>query len=317
MDAKIDWMSFTIPADRRYTFQDFIPGGIEWMGHGWLGYTQMGVFAGCGRVGVSPERPEMGAHFSIPPTAMARMAGSSDFWADLPCVVATVHALGGKVTRLDVAFDDRDGLLDISTMVEYLERRWYVSRWRKAKQIRGFDMGKGAYDGNGWDLGSRASNAMCRIYDKQLERIQAGEDNPGHWVRVELELKRERADAAAQLYASGDEGAFFAELAGVLHGYISFVTPNPNDSNRRRWKPAAWWVAFLDGAEKARLTVLEKVKRTIEHVQDWFARQSSPSVAVVYESMGETAFIKWMLAELKAGKGRWKGRHRAILAASL
>jgi hypothetical protein len=316
MDATIDWMSFTVPYTRRFAMLEFIPGGVEWLGRGWQGYSEMGVFADTGRVGVCPERPEMGVHFSVSSRALAVLAGQSDFWADLPGAVAVVLALGGHFTRVDVALDDREGLLDLGTMLEHLEHRWFTSRWRKGFHKRGLDLAGGGYDGNTLELGKRVSDAMLRCYDKRLERIQAGDDDPGHWVRVELELKRERADAAAHLYANREESAFFAELAGVVRGYIEFKDPNGGDTNRRRWPVAAWWLAFLEGAEKARLTLREAVKRTVDHVREWIAKQVAPSLAVVVEYMGERDAVYWLKAEARDGRRRWKGRHKAILRAS-
>jgi hypothetical protein len=298
MDACIDWVSFTVPYERRFAFLEFIPGGVEWLGRGWRGYSELGI------------------HFEVSSRALAVLAGASDFWADLPGAVAVVLALGGHFTRVDVALDDREGLLDMGTMLEHLKSCWFTTRWRDWDREQKFKASTGVCKKNMLTFGSRRSDAYLRVYNKALERIEAGEDDPGHWVRVELELKRSRADAVAHLYANREEGAFFAELAGVVRGYIEFKEPNGGDSNRRRWPVAGWWLRFLEGAEKARLTVREAVKRTVDHVREWIAKQVAPSLAVVVEYMGEPDALHWLGAEARDGRRRWKGRHKAILRAS-
>lgn len=316
MDASIDWLSFTVPFDRLATVLQFIPGGVTWVGRGWLGYSDLGIFGETGRLGVSRDRPDMGVHAALGHKALSVLAGLDEFWADLRGVVSWVHALGGKVTRLDVAFDDRAGVLDLDTMSEHVRKGWLTSRWRKARRSEGFDLGETGREGYTLEFGRRVSDAFLRCYDKRLERLNAGEDDPGAWLRVELELKRERADAAAELYKSGDERGFFRFISSVLLGYLEFKRPSLTDTNKRRWPVAAWWAAFLGTVEKARLTVLEKVRRTVDTVRAWVAHQVAPNLAVVREALGKAEFMAWVDAEAKAGKRRWKARHRAVLAAS-
>ena len=88
-----------------------------------------------------------------------------------------------NITRLDVAFDDHSGLLDIHEVCEDTKNQEYVSRFR------GWDVDY-SDKGSSVTLGSRSSEILVRIYDKAAER---GFDDGRHWVRVELQLRRERA----------------------------------------------------------------------------------------------------------------------------
>jgi DNA relaxase NicK len=159
---------------------------------------------------------------------------------------------------------------------------------------------------------------MLRCYDKRRERLNKGHgdevEGVDHWLRVELQLRRKRADAAARDFqgVKVDPRGVFGHLAGVLRGYLEFKVPSDSDSNKRRWKPAAWWVAFLGYVEKSRLRV-EKVVRTIQHVQDWVSFQVAPSLALLEEALGSDRAWSFLFGEAQEGRARWGPKHRAIL----
>lgn len=88
-----------------------------------------------------------------------------------------------NITRLDVAYDDHEGLLDIEEICTDTNNQEYVSRFRGWQVIH-------SDGGSSVMLGSRSSEILIRIYDKAAER---GFTDGQHWVRVELQLRRERA----------------------------------------------------------------------------------------------------------------------------
>lgn len=90
-----------------------------------------------------------------------------------------------NITRLDVAFDEHSGLLDIAEICEDTRKQEYVSRFQGWEVV---DSDKGS----SVTFGSRSSEILIRIYDKAAER---GFDDGRHWIRVELQLRRERARA--------------------------------------------------------------------------------------------------------------------------
>ena len=116
-----------------------------------------------------------------------------------------------NLTRLDVAFDDHEGLLDFGVLLEdtrsfdYVSkaRRWDISEsWDDLKRVKGYSI----YHGR------KVSEILIRIYDKAAER---GFDDGRHWIRVELQLRDSRA--LAFLDASGEIGDRFS---GVLRNYL-------------------------------------------------------------------------------------------------
>lgn len=144
-----------------------------------------------------------------------------------------------KITRLDVAFDDHEGLLDIHQICEDTRNQEYVSKFRSWQVI---DSDGGA----SLVLGSYTSDVLIRIYDKAAER---GCTDGRHWVRVELQLRRDRAQAFVD--AGGDVGIKFR---GVLSNYARYVDePDGYDSNRWRWPCKRYWAALLEGVARIQI----------------------------------------------------------------
>ena len=153
-----------------------------------------------------------------------------------------------RVTRLDLAYDDHSGLLNIWQMKADVEARNYISKSKKSIVIRSDDQLLDVI-GLTLQIGSKASPGLIRIYDKAAER---GFGSEKHWIRVELQLRDDRSDEAfKKLCAGGSVG----ELAsGVIRNYCQFVVPT-SDSNKSRWPEADYWTRCLDGMGKIRVWV--------------------------------------------------------------
>jgi len=316
LTAKIDYLEFTLSHDRLFDLVGLIPGGLTPLDRGWRGYTSSAFVAGGkGRVGWHVDRPEMGVHVSLGSQALAILAGQDERWADLPGMLQLLREKwGGHVTRLDVAFDDLEGALDLGVMEDAVRAGHFTTRWKGGYKRWGW----GNQAGDTLNFGSRGSDAFLRAYDKRLERLaNVGECDKEHWIRVELQLRRERADVVARLFQTVNDNAraVLVYLAGVVRGYLEFKTPSATDSNKRRWAPAGWWLSFLGFVEKARIHV-DKVVRTIQHVMDWIGRQVAPSLALVEAALGSDQGWAFLYAMADQGRARWGPRHRAILSAS-
>ena len=152
-----------------------------------------------------------------------------------------------------------------------------MSRWKSCQWSGGYVQGR---EQQIVTFGRRGSDAYLRFYNKASQM-----DQEGHWVRVELELRDERATASVVSFLA--EGASY--LKGVLRGYIDFKKPT-SATRLERAESADWWVAFLDHVEKARL-VVNPVLRTLETAWNWLQRQAAPSLAFVWEALGVEAFM--------------------------
>jgi len=327
VELGVDYWEFTVPYDNMADLLAVIPCGVEPLRNrngdvvGWRGYTHSGFVAqDKGRVGWSPDDQRMGVHVSLGGEALRVLAALDDRWRDLPSVMAYVlQDLGGHTTRVDLAWDDKEGLLDLDEVGSALAERRFVSRWRQWQHIDSDKLTDGGWvRGDSYYMGSGKSDAQLRCYDKRAERLQKGHDvEADHWVRVELQLRRKRSDAAARLYTSVTTraGAVMRKLTGVLRGYVEFKQQVP-DPNKSRWPVAAWWLRFLGWAEKAKLATVEAEARTVQDVKSWVSAQVAPSLALLEDALGFDRAWAFLFAEAQEGRLRFRARHRAILSAS-
>lgn len=148
-------------------------------------------------------------------------------WKD---IFSFIHDNCLHITRLDVAFDDHTGLLDIDTIAKDTEEQRFVSRmkfWQTTRSSQGVSV----------MIGSPQSKVRVRIYDKAAER---GFDDGRHWVRIELQLRDGRAEEFSKIPMGIGEA-----FAGVLLNYLRFVEPDETDSNKSRWQMAEYWADLV------------------------------------------------------------------------
>lgn len=163
-------------------------------------------------------------------------------------LLGDICSLEGKTnfTRLDLAFDDHTGILDVNRIRQDVEDRNFTGSPKKAKVVWSDDQ-REDLQGLTLYIGSEKSPVMIRIYDKAAER---GYNSLKHWVRVELQLRLDRALAAVvAIRCRQDVGETFS---GILRNYCCFREPS-GDSNKSRWPIADYWQALINGAESIRL----------------------------------------------------------------
>lgn len=153
------------------------------------------------------------------------------------------------ITRLDLAYDDHIGVLDLYRIASDVKERRYTSPSRKAQIIWSDDQ---VNDVNGLTVyvGSKSSDVMVRIYDKAAER-EFGPER--HWVRVELQLRHDRCiAAAAEILKQQHIGR---TVSGILRNYLLFREPSGTDENKSRWPVADYWDKVLLDMERVRLWI--------------------------------------------------------------
>ena len=142
-----------------------------------------------------------------------------------------------KITRLDLAYDDHTGILDIGQILDDTDNHFYRSRSRWWKVEYG-SCGTTIYHG------SPQSNFRCRIYDKAAER---GLLDGTHWIRVESQLRENNASGAlASILELQNIGSVFS---GILKNYLVYCVPSA-DSNRSRWEIADYWNELIADADR-------------------------------------------------------------------
>lgn len=184
----------------------------------------------------------------------------------------------GWLTRLDLAVDDFGGeYFSVEALRELLNCQQVVSRFRRYRDVYESTL-TGEATGHTLYLGSRQSEVMLRIYDKQLEQNQKSEKEEDKitepWVRWELELKNDRANIASDwLIQRKSLGEVVTE---ILNNYVRVIVVD--DSNRSRCSSHPVWEKFINTIHRLSLYV-EKAATTIEEKRQWVVRSVLPTLA--------------------------------------
>lgn len=315
----LDYLSFTIPyseggLERVVKAMDL--GDLQHVHYGGMGYTQSAFFLDGGRVFWHDERHEMGIHVRIN-SASISLLGLTALG-----IINRVLVMGGRITRIDIAFDDLLGLLDIAHMHEKLVVGNVVTRFRKVARVQGAEIGRSRNIGDTVNIGNRTSHAFIRIYDKKRELEARGKDTSeiDTWTRVELELKSEKAHMfgglLAQLATDKDQAAPALLCSNLLWGLLDFKTPNPEDENKSRWNTSGWWAEFIQASEKLTLTI-PLPEKTIEGAKDWVHNQVAPTLAMIvlsYPDRNEVSGYDFIMDSIKKGEERLNDQQKRRLA---
>ena len=204
-----------------------------------------------------------------------------------------------RVKRLDVAFDDRENVLDLDVICTATREHNYVSRTQNYEVIY-------SNKGNTVNFGSCKSNILVRFYDKAKERGYM--DPELHWVRCELQLR----DVNSQGFVNKLKDESLQDLyIGVLKNYLSFRVPNEFDSNKRRWDVADWWERFLFGAVATSIYDKPGVEYNLAACERYVMTQPVGSIKTLIQIYGAAAFVR-MIYECPTPKNP---KYRQLVAA--
>jgi phage replication initiation protein len=300
--VKPDWIEGTILKKNLADVLGYLHellGDFQELPRGMMGYNHAAIVAGSGRVCWDDKRDDMGIHVSLPATAITNLG-----YNPVSLLIDLCENLGMRLSRLDLAADDLKGTLNFDAIENSVRCVHFVSRWTKVRRFEEIENGQSL--GRTYYFGSPSSDTQIRIYDKAAERRAAGENFVGHWIRVEMQLRDERAHKAAEhIVKHPDTWQVWA--AGLIKGYLDFKTVS-SDSNKSRWLTATWWDDFLGRVSKERITFSRDIP-TIERVQEWFDRQLAPSLCAMQTVLGADTVSK-MIA---SNSSRMKAKHRAMI----
>lgn len=220
-----------------------------------------------------------------------------------------------RVLRIDIAFDDYNGYLDIMGMAKMLQEpadvsrvitRWRGWELRMSGEMFSDDAGTTLY------IGSRSSNSFGRVYDKRAQQIAVERidpaDLPPSWVRFELEIKSKKAQAVAEAAMKANFSSSY--FAGVLRGLIEFKEGKRDDHKKANMRIARWWSKFLNDSEAVAVRVPLPVA-SIEKKIDWLSKSVATTLALVqHHYEGDKQFIDDLLAN---GDRRLTPAHLALL----
>ena len=302
LTASVDWIAFTstiIPnVSEMISFLGYADSDFLLLSRGANGYKKMHRLEGFPVMILSDGNENMGIHVIIGGSAIPDMLNhfkqtiihDTPFGDDAVCLSDFDNSIMieflqqvkmiGWLTRFDLAVDDHGArFFTVADVRGFLHRQEVVSKFRTYRDVYESTF-TNENTGHTIYFGSRQSEVMLRVYDKQLEqneRAVSPEDMvPDPWIRWEIELKNDRANIAADFLIHRKElGEVIME---VLNNYVRLIVPD--DSNRSRCSSHPLWEKFVGMVGKLRLYV-EVVEKSIDEKKRWLIRQCLPTIAGV------------------------------------
>lgn len=214
--------------------------------------------------------------------AFESFSSLKDPWQDL---FRFIFANDLNIARLDVAYDDHSGVLDIKRVCSDVYNHYYISPFRTHEVTSSF---RHDIEGLSVVIGSMKSLLLVRIYDKAAER---GFTDGRHWVRVELQMRDARANAFA--HAMFDEDTSIGEVfAGVLLNYLRFVEPDETDSNKSRWVTTSYWYAVIGDVSRIRLYTVPGIEYNESSCSNYVFNIAGNAVAACMDMYGPVGFAQ-------------------------
>lgn len=197
-----------------------------------------------------------------------------------------------NLTRLDVAYDDFNGLISFDSCISDLYAHNWVSRFHRGKIEHeiGNDSSGLAVDlfGKSIYFGSKSSDVRIRIYDKRAEQVRVDID---YWYRCELQLRRSNALGFASEFCS--EGSDIGRLYyGVINNYLRFVVPTGDDTNKRRWNIAEHWLKFLSSLDVIHIFVKIGQSYDISKLDNYVLNTAANAIYTLINVIGVDHFIQ-------------------------
>lgn len=197
----------------------------------------------------------------------------ADKWENL---FYSIREYSLNITRLDIAYDDHIGVLDINQLIQDTRHQGYISKseyWEIIESSKGQTI----------QFGSPKSDVLIRIYDKARERNCPASE---HWIRCELQLRRERAIKFTQLpYAIGER------FCGVMVNYLRFVDPDYLDSNKWRWPIKSYWGDFLENAQAIKLYEAPGMEYNLDRCERYVIGQAGNAIEAYIKIRGVDGFL--------------------------
>lgn len=208
----------------------------------------------------------------------------------------------GVFKRIDLAINDKTGLLDIPELAKKCKEEECISVFRNFKNYRSgelvrrdekLDMGNTLY------IGSLKSEVYFCIYEKDYEQYVKN-NIPIEEVeiknRFEIRLKNDRALHAIEdllQYGNAERTAF-----SIINRYVRFVDKNVS-KRRANWKMNERWSCFIGkNRTEIRLTT-QPEPYTFERTLNWLRRQVAPTLKIVsiLDVLNETSTMQELVKE--------------------
>lgn len=278
-----DWLTFTSKIHDVSSMVEFLGlTGVSFMPLGGLnGYKDRLFYDGISIMYNGREDMGICVQFSGQGCRTFETYGSGDFDSIFREILDnysdTAEDRNMNITRLDVAYDDFERLIDIKQVLSDCQSGNFVSRcvdWSVTVGNKGCTI----------NHGSNRSNVYIRIYDKKAEQRN---ENVDYWVRCELQIRG--IDALGFIRADGiiDDKYF-----KVLNNYLRYVVPDSNDTNKWRWCTAPHWLKWLRSFSSESIYARPGVEYNIYHLDHYVYGQAGAAVKTMIDMIGVDEFVK-------------------------
>lgn len=252
--------------------------------YAFYGYIAKYVFSNI-QVMISPEEDPKGTLIELKGRGCREfeslLIAQGRTWFDffVQCEKEKVH-----YKRIDLAINDKTGILSIPYLAEKCKRRELISKFRSFQALGSgkFESeGEKQFVGNTLYIGSLKSDIYFCFYEKNIEQmIKQGIllEEAEIKNRYEIRLKNDRAYYAIQdllIYRKADKTVF-----DIIHTYIVFLDVGKTKS-KKNWKIDPKWELFIgQNRQKVKLTVTPEpieLARTIA----WLRKQVAPTLKML------------------------------------
>ncbi|EOI6018890.1 MobT family relaxase [Enterococcus hirae] len=221
--------------------------------------------------------------------------------------------LGGVIKRLDLAINDRAGLLNIPYLTKKCQNEECISLFRTFKSYRSGELLKADEKdgmGNTLYIGSLKSEVYFCLYEKDYEQyIKLGIplDQTETKNRFEIRLKNERAYHAIMDLMKGR--SIESTTFSIITRYMR-IADKVQGKRRTNWPLNEKWGRFVGRNRKEIQLTSEPKPYTIERTYNWLGRQVAPTLKMTIEldRIRGTSFISDMVLNAELSE-----RHKKIL----
>ena len=220
---------------------------------------------------------------------------------------------GGVMKRLDLAINDKTGILNIPRLTEKCQNEECVSVFRSFKSYRSGELVRRDEKecmGNTLYIGSLQSEVYFCIYEKDFEQYKKNDipiEEAEVKNRFEIRLKNERAYYALRdllAYDNPEQTAF-----KIINRYVRFVDKD-DTKPRSEWRISEEWAWFIgENRESMKLTAKPE-PYSFQRTLNWLSHQVAPTlkVAMKLDEINHTQVVKDIIASAKLTE-----RHEKIL----
>ena len=206
---------------------------------------------------------------------------------------------GGVMKRLDLAINDRAGILDIPDLTAKCNREECVSLFRSFKSYASGELVKHneqdkAGMGHTLYIGSLKSEVYFCCYEKNYEqyaKLGIPTSEAPIKNRFEIRLKDERAYYAVRellTHYDAEQTAF-----SIINHYIRFVDREP-EKRKTDWKLNDRWAWFIGKDRPSIKLTTDPEPYTLERTLGWISRQVAPTLKMLkkIDAGNSTSYLK-------------------------